>query len=74
MPDSDQPLDEMEIFQVAVALPVAERAAYLQFACANLPDLRAGVERLLASVEDEAFMQRPADCTITPEMEAEFAR
>jgi serine/threonine protein kinase/Leucine-rich repeat (LRR) protein len=71
---SDQPADEEAIFQNAAALPPAERSAYLQSACDGRPELRAGIEQLLASIEDDAFMEKPVDRTVSPELAAEFAR
>jgi serine/threonine protein kinase len=73
-PDPSSLLSEQEIFDVAVELPPSERAAYLEEACEGRPDVRAGVEYLLASLNDDAFMQRAADSTATPEVEAELAR
>ena len=76
MPSSDQSslASEQEIFDVAVELPPGERAAYLDEACEGRPAVRAGVDHLLASLQDDAFMQRAADSTATPEVEAELAR
>ena len=60
-PDAPRPIDEEEIFQVAAALPAAERAGYLDAACEGQPSVRASVEELLAAHDDDAFMQRKAD-------------
>jgi len=67
-------MNEEEIFQVAATLPAAERAAYLAIACEGQPALRQRIERLLASHDHDAFMQRPADRTDSAELEAELAR
>jgi eukaryotic-like serine/threonine-protein kinase len=48
-----------EIFDDAMQRPPAERAAFLDEACANDRDLRAEVEKLLASYETD-FMAQPA--------------
>ncbi len=48
---------EEEIFEHTVALPAAERAAYLDSACAGQPELRRRVESLLRSHEVSGFMQ-----------------
>jgi serine/threonine protein kinase len=45
-------LREKDIFQVAVELRAEERVAYLAKACSGNPELRAGVEALLANVEN----------------------
>ena len=74
MPAPDEPLDEERIFQIVAALPAAERDAYLRSACDGHPEMRAEVERLLASIDDGAFMQKPMERTVSPELEAEFAR
>ncbi len=68
------PGNEKEIFAAAAALPPDERAACLDASCAGQPELRAAVEKLLTSLDDEVFMQRAADRTITAEMEAEMAQ
>ena len=73
-PDAPPPIDEEEIFQVAAALPAAERAAYLDAACEGRPAVRANVGQLLAAHDDDSFMQRRADRTVSPEMAAELAR
>ncbi len=73
-PDAPLPIDEEAIFQVAAALPAAERADYLLAACAGKPALLASVERLLTAHDDDAFMQHQADRTVSPEMKAELAR
>ena len=66
------PIDEEEIFQVAAALPAAQRAAYLGAACDGYSAVRASVEELLAAHDDAAFMERRADPTVSPEMEPSF--
>ncbi len=67
-------MNEEEIFQVAVDTPATERANYLRTACEGQPALRQRVERLLASHDDDAFMQRPADRTVSAELETGLAR
>ena len=59
-----------EIFAHAAALPAAERAAWLDAACAGQPELRAEVEALLRSHEAGGFMKGEAR---RPEIEAELA-
>src|SRR3974390_1037480 len=50
---SEQPVDRVQtVFDQAVALPPADRAAFLEAACAGDPDLRAEVEGLLACDAD----------------------
>ncbi len=46
-----------EIFAAAAALPAAERAAFLNEACAGQPELRARIEALLQSHEVTGFME-----------------
>jgi len=67
-------IDEEKIFQAAVALPAAEREAYLLAACEGRPGLRASVEQLLASHDDSAFMDGAAARTGSPEFYAVLAR
>src|SRR5688500_19816314 len=74
MSPPDQPPNEEEVFQAAAALPAGEREAYLCSVCDGFPELRLAVERLLASIEDEAFMGRSVDHTTFPALEAELAR
>src|SRR5688572_5406648 len=74
MPAPDSTPNEEEIFQTAAALPLSEREEYLDRACAGHPDVRAAVDRLLISIEADAFMHRPSDRTAGPELESEFAR
>src|SRR5262249_10920962 len=45
----ENPVNEEALFHEALAVPSAERAAFLQKACAGQPELRAGVEALLAA-------------------------
>src|SRR4051812_27532887 len=68
------PEDEERIFQAAVALPPAERETYLESACLGRHELRNAVERLLASLEDEGFMQQAADRTETVDMTGNLTR
>ena len=49
-----------EIFQAAFELPPGERSAYVQQACAGDAELRAEVESLLLSVEEEEFLSGAA--------------
>ena len=50
---SERPGDRVqELFDQAVGLPPSQRAAFLEAACADDPDLRAEVESLLASDAD----------------------
>ena len=67
-------MNEEEVFQIAADMPATERAAYLRTACEGQPALRQRIERLLASHDHDAFMQRPADRTDSAELEAELAR
>ena len=60
-----------EIFEHAAALPAAERAAWLDEACAGQPELRAEVEELLRSHEAGGFMK---GAPRRPDIEAELAR
>ncbi len=54
------PPSEETIFASAVALPPAERAAYLERACGGDAQLRANVDALLRAEEDTGFMAAPA--------------
>src|SRR6185503_9803797 len=67
-------MNEEEIFQIAADLTAPERAAYLRTACEGQAALRERIERLLASHDHDAFMQRSADRADSPELEAELAR
>jgi serine/threonine protein kinase/Flp pilus assembly protein TadD len=54
-------MSEEMLFHEALAQPVAERAAFLDEACAGHPELRAGVEALLAAHEAPgSLLDRPA--------------
>src|SRR4051812_26297591 len=66
--------EEEEIFKAAAALVADDRTAYLDAACDGHPEVRAGVDLLLAGLEDPAFMQRSAGRTASPVVEAELAR
>ncbi len=48
---------EEELFEHAAALPQAERAAYLDSACAGQPELRGRIDSLLRSHEVTGFME-----------------
>ena len=55
------PRTEETIFEAALALPPADRAAYLVQACGADTQLRQAVESLLAAHDREpAFMAKPA--------------
>src|SRR5437016_10236775 len=60
-PEPEPALEVEEIFHTAAELPAAARSAYLLGACAGQPAVLARIERLLASHDDGAFMQRAAD-------------
>lgn len=54
-------MTEKALFQDALAKPAAERAAFLDAACAGQPKLREGVEALLAAHEAAgSFLDKPA--------------
>jgi eukaryotic-like serine/threonine-protein kinase len=54
-------MTEETLFHEALARPLAERAAFLARACAGQPELRAGVEGLLAAHESPgSILDRPA--------------
>ena len=72
--DTPPAISEREIFAAAAALPAEERAAYLDAACAGRAEMRANIERLLAAHEADSFMQRGAARSVSPELEAQFAR
>ncbi|HZJ16998.1 MAG TPA: serine/threonine-protein kinase, partial [Chthoniobacteraceae bacterium] len=65
------PPSEEKIFKSAAALPADERGSYLDAACGGRLELRARVERLLASRDASGFMDAPP---LGPEIEAELAR
>ncbi len=65
------PPSEERIFQAAAALPAHERGTYLDSACGDRLDLRARLERLLASREAPGFMDAPP---LDPDIERELAR
>ena len=49
------------VFEAALQLPAAERAAYLDKACAGNPELRRRVEALLGALERAGgFLKEPA--------------
>lgn len=60
-----------EIFADVSALPAADRAAWLDVACAEDPELRAEVEALLGSHDASGFM-KSVPCR--PKVDAELAR
>ena len=70
-PMNPPPPSEEEIFKAAAVLPAEERAAYLDAACAGSLELRARLERLLASHQAPGFMDAPP---LAPEIERELAR
>src|SRR5262245_50723365 len=54
-------MTEEALFHEALAKPPVERATFLDGACAGQPELRAGVEALLAAHEaSEDLLDRPA--------------
>jgi eukaryotic-like serine/threonine-protein kinase len=65
-------MNEESLFQDAKAKPPAERATFLDTACAGQPELRAAVETLLASTEAPGgfLILPPADLVATVESEA----
>jgi WD40 repeat protein/serine/threonine protein kinase len=67
-------MNEEEIFQIAAEMPAAARAAYIATACERQPELRQRIERLLASHDHDAFMERSADRNDSAELGAELAR
>jgi WD40 repeat protein/serine/threonine protein kinase len=71
---ADQALMEEQIFQAALDLPAAERAAYLERSCLNSPGIRERIEELLRSHEDGAFMQSRANVAILAHLDAELAQ
>jgi serine/threonine protein kinase len=48
---NDEPNRDVAVFTEAIQMPVGERTAYLEFACANAPDLRERVDGLLRAHE-----------------------
>ncbi len=61
------------VFAEALDKPLAERAAFLDEACADDPELRLAVERLLTADEaSDTFLERPASemLGLVPEVEA----
>jgi hypothetical protein len=70
-------VNESQVFANALKLATpAERAAYLDAACAGDPQLRAAVEGLLrAQVRDPDFLELPvASLTATPDTSAATAK
>jgi hypothetical protein len=68
---SEPPGDRVQhLFDQAVALPAAQRAAFLEAACAGDPALRAEVESLLACDADlgegEGLLKSPLARTLAP--------
>src|SRR5262249_29566963 len=53
-------MTEKALFLEALARSPAERAAFLDEACAGRPELRAGVEALLAAHESSGVLDQPA--------------
>ncbi len=62
-------MSEETLFHDALARPAAERAAFLDAACAGQPQLRAAVEALLAAHEASASLldQPPGKYTLEPD-------
>jgi hypothetical protein len=52
-------MNEESLFAAALHVAGPERAAYLDRACANDPDLRRRVERLLAAEHGPGILDRP---------------
>ncbi|MEP6872721.1 MAG: serine/threonine-protein kinase, partial [Anaerolineaceae bacterium] len=71
--DLPPPIAAEEIFRVAVALPAAERMAYLDTACKGQPAMRARLERMLELGGIAALLQKCGNETVPPEIEAELA-
>jgi eukaryotic-like serine/threonine-protein kinase len=58
-------MTEETLFHEALARPLAERAAFLDIACAGQPELRAAVEALLAAHEASgSLLDRPVGHTV----------
>jgi serine/threonine protein kinase len=74
MTDGVHPPDEEKIFQTAAALQGKERENYLRFACEGDPEMRFGVELLLAAIGDVSFMARGADDPASELGSTEFER
>src|SRR5438034_64171 len=59
-------MTEKTLFTDALEIPPAERAAFLDAACAGDADLRAGVEALLkAHADAEGFLEKPIESPTT---------
>ena len=67
------PINEAEVFEVATALPVGERAAYLEEACRGQLTMYARIERLLAAHGKTDFMQA-AQKETSADVEVSMAR
>lgn len=63
---------EREVFAAAAVLPVAERTAYLDVACAGRPDERARVEQWLRANDADSFMNAGAGLVRPSEAETEI--
>ncbi len=57
---------ERELFEAVLELPTHERESYLESACKNAPELRAGVEGLLRSHETAADLFGDGESDLTP--------
>src|SRR5205809_367492 len=67
-------MNEEEIFQIVAEMSAAERKIYLGNTCEGERALRERVERLLASHDHGAFMQRSVDRIDSAELQADLAR
>ncbi len=67
-----EPLAEREVFAAAAMLPVAERPAYLDVACAGRPGARARVEQWLQTNDADSFMEAGAAPVRPSEVETEI--
>ena len=71
--DTPPPINEEEIFQVAAALAVGERAPYLDAACGDDRSLRARIKGLLGSHDKGGIMHGPA-AEPGPDIKEQLAR
>ncbi len=60
-------MTEETLFHAALAKPPAERAAFLEQACAGQPEMRAAVEALLASHEASGHLLDRAPARVRPD-------
>ena len=57
---------ERELFEAVLEMPTGERESYLESACNDAPELRAGVEQLLRSHETAADLFGDGENDLTP--------